>query len=324
MSENRYHLTDKTVFASGCSYNFSIYYTTNESSKIQLMKESGTIFDDQDLLFISTVKALYVHEKDNSLYKEFYNSHLFKTTKELNKKKETSQDNSNLVSFTQKVEVMYKNASVALNELFNNPETLSNYAKSKSVVNQLVESVLDDAFALKSLMCIATHDYYTHTHSINVSIYALSLGTFISLSKKELAELGEAALLHDLGKSKIDSSIINKKATLTKSEFETIKKHPVYGVSLGLKLGIINKRVLDGIKYHHEKLDGSGYPRGLYKDQIPLYARIISLCDIFDALTSQRSYKKALTSYEALKLMKAEMGKHLDLCLLNKMILMFR
>ena len=103
-----------------------------------------------------------------------------------------------------------------------------------------------------------------------------------------------------------------------------MKKHPVHGSILGVKLGIRNKKVLNGIKYHHEKLDGSGYPAGLCKDEIPLYARIISICDIFDALTSERSYKKALTSFEALKLIKSEMSKNVDPLLLKNMILMFR
>jgi putative nucleotidyltransferase with HDIG domain len=173
-------------------------------------------------------------------------------------------------------------------------------------------------------MKIATHDYYTHTHSINVAIYALSLGSFLGFNEVELEELGEAALLHDLGKSKIASEIINKKGKLTIQEFEIIKKHPNYGVSLGLKLGIKNKKILEGIKYHHEKMDGSGYPSGLYRDEIPLYAKIIGICDIFDALTSQRSYKRAMTSFEALKLMKVDMNKHLDIKLLNQMILMFK
>lgn len=321
MKENKYFLIDKSIIAEGCSYDFEIYCAVQGSSKVKHLKSKGKIIHSDEIVLFQEAHALYVPEEDNLSYKKFYESHI---VKELNQRKNLASQKGKPVSFTEKVEVMYQNASKTLNELFNNPETLSNYKESKKVVNQLIDSVLDDDFALKSLMCIATHDYYTHTHSINVAIYALSLGTFMGMDPEELSELGEAALLHDLGKSQIDSAIINKKGILTREEFQIMKKHPIHGARLGLQLGIRNKQVLNGIKYHHEKSDGSGYPAGLYKDEIPLYARIISICDIFDALTSERSYKKALTSFEALTLMKNEMSNNIDISLLRNMVLMFR
>ncbi|WP_373072502.1 HD-GYP domain-containing protein [Sulfurimonas sp.] len=313
MQEGKYISIDKSIIAEGCAYDFAIYCSIRENTQIKQVKQKGVLLENNDLLFINKVKNLYVDRSEHSSYEQFYEAHFGK-----------KPSVGNPITFTQKIDTMYKNASNALNELFNNPEKLSNYKESKKVVNELVDSVLDEDFAIKSLMQIATHDYYTHTHSINVSIYALSLGNFLGFKASELAELGEAALLHDLGKSKIDSKIINKNGSLTKDEFDTMKKHPSFGVSLGLKLGIKNKKVLEGIKYHHEKMDGSGYPNGLYNEEIPIYAKIVGMCDIFDALTSERSYKKAMTSFEALKLMKTEMSKHIDLKLLNQMILMFK
>ncbi|MCW9027010.1 MAG: HD-GYP domain-containing protein [Thiovulaceae bacterium] len=325
MVGQEYILIDKSVIAEGCAYDFSIFCANKAKSKVECIKRKGLIVQSDDIIVFDKRNDLYVSKSEHLAYKNFYKSHLYKNVRELNKRKNHSVERDNTpLTFTQKVEVMYQNASKALNELFNNPETLNNYNESKSIVNELVDSVLDSDFAIESLMCIATHDYYTHTHSINVAIYALSLGTFLGYSEEELRELGEAALLHDLGKSKISSAIINKDGPLTKDEFEIMQRHPVSGVSIGLQLGIKNKKILDGIKYHHEKIDGSGYPDGLYKNDIPMYAQIICLCDIFDALTSHRSYKKAMTSFEALKLMKVEMNKHIDVKLLNKMILMFR
>ena len=173
-------------------------------------------------------------------------------------------------------------------------------------------------------MTIASHDYYTHTHSINVTIYALSLGSFLGIKGHALAELGEAALLHDLGKSKVDIEIINKNGKLTDKEFEEMKKHPLLGYTLGLKLGIKSRDVLEGIRHHHEKMDGSGYPLRMRGEKIPYFARIIGICDIFDALTSRRSYKEPMTSFDALLLMKTTMKEHIDPKLLNSMIKMFR
>lgn len=313
MSDEKYILIDKSIIAEGCAYDFAIYCSLQGNARVKQIKPKGVVLENNDILFIDRVKKVYINRDDNPSYEQFYEAHFGK-----------KPSIGNPITFTQKIDTMYKNASNALNELFNNPEKLSNYKESKKVVNELVDSVLDDDFAIKSLMQIATHDYYTHTHSINVAIYALSLGNFLGFKGEELGELGESALLHDLGKSKIDPAIINKNGALTKEEFETMKKHPSHGVSLGLKLGIKNKRILEGIKYHHEKMDGSGYPNGLYKEEIPIYAKIVGMCDIFDALTSERSYKKAMTSFEALKLMKTEMSKHIDLKLLNQMILMFK
>jgi HD-GYP domain-containing protein (c-di-GMP phosphodiesterase class II) len=313
MSEGKYILIDKSIIAEGCAYDFAIYCSLQGNTQVKQIKQKGVVLESNDMLFIDRIKKVYIDRSEHSSYEQFYEAHFGK-----------KPSAGNPITFTEKIDTMYKNASNALNELFNNPEKLSNYKESKKVVNELVDSVLDDDFAIKSLMQIATHDYYTHTHSINVAIYALSLGNFLGLRGEELEQLGESALLHDLGKSKIDPNIINKNGALTKEEFETMKKHPTFGVSLGLKLGIKNKKILEGIKYHHEKMDGSGYPSGLYKEEIPIYAKIVGMCDIFDALTSERSYKKAMTSFEALKLMKVEMSKHIDLKLLNQMILMFK
>ncbi|SMP87573.1 HD domain-containing protein [Epsilonproteobacteria bacterium SCGC AD-308-P11] len=134
----------------------------------------------------------------------------------------------------------------------------------------------------------------------------------------------EAALLHDLGKSKIDPAIVNKDGKLTDKEFTEMKKHPELGYAIGLKLGIKNRQVLEGIRLHHEKMDGTGYPFRMRGENIPYYARIIGICDIFDAMTSRRSYKKPMTSFEALLLMKTTMHTQIDPKLLKSMIEMFR
>ena len=171
---------------------------------------------------------------------------------------------------------------------------------------------------------MATPDYHTHTHSLNVAVYAICLGSYLKMDKISLSELGEAGLLHDLGKSKIDPNIVKKNGSLNKKEFETMMTHPLLGHSLGVKIGINNNKILSAIKYHHEKIDGTGYPNGLAGVAIPLYARIVGICDIFDAITCKRSYKDALTTYEALKHMKNNMKGHIDPSLLNSMMQMFK
>ena len=109
-----------------------------------------------------------------------------------------------------------------------------------------------------------------------------------------------------------------------KAHFNKVKKHPELGFHLAVSMGIKNQDTLHGIRHHHEKMDGSGYPSGLRGNSIPIYARIVGLCDVFDALTSKRSYKEAMTTFEALKLIKTNMNNHIDMKLLNEMIKMFK
>ena len=166
-------------------------------------------------------------------------------------------------------------------------------------------------------MSIATHDYYTHTHSLNVAIYTLSLGAYLKLDEQALNDLGHAGFLHDLGKRKIDVGIINKKGKLDTKEFKIMQAHSELGYKIAIKMGIKNEDILSGIRYHHEKMDGTGYPHGLKEKDIPFFARIVGLCDIFDALTSKRSYKNAMSTFDALLLVKTKMNHHVDMKLLT-------
>lgn len=226
------------------------------------------------------------------------------------------------VPITKKAAVIYRQASVILDEMFENPEELENVPKSKKVVNTFVGTIFSDKHAIESLIKITAYDYYTHTHSINVCIYSLSLGSYLELDPVTLEELGMSALMHDLGKCRVDPKITNKNGKLTEGEFEAMKHHPLYGYTIALKIGVHDRLILDGIRHHHEKLDGSGYPDGLMGKNITLFARIIGVCDVFDALSTKRSYKDKMSSYDTLMLMKKTMHHHLDMELVDAFIRM--
>ncbi|WP_294965053.1 HD-GYP domain-containing protein [Sulfurimonas sp.] len=308
MKSTKYLAIDKSIITEGISLEFNIFMLSSDK-EMNCFKENGICFTHDDKVIVDSADVVYVEEDQHNEYEIFY---------------ENFSEELKDIKLDHKPAVTYKHASNVLNKLFANPEALGNYESSKEIVNEMIDTILDDDFTIKSLMDIATHDYYTHTHSINVSIYALSLGAYMKMQPETLSELGEAALLHDLGKSKVDSAIITKDGALTDREFHEVKKHSDIGYKLGLTLGINNKNILDGIRYHHEKMDGTGYPSRLKDHDIPLFARIIAVCDIFDALTSRRTYKGAMSTFEAIKLMKLEMNNHVDVKLLNKMIMMFR
>jgi len=311
MVSTKYLVIDKNIVSEGVTFGFDIFVLSSDK-EMDCFKENGSTFTNDDKVIVDTKSALYVQEDEHAEYEKYYKSFLL-----------NQQELENL-KLNQQPTAIYEKASSVLNDFFANPETLSNYEASKEIVDDMIETILEDNFTIKSLMDIATHDYYTHTHSINVSIYALSLGAYMQMQPETLSKLGEAALLHDLGKSKIDTAILNKNGKLTDKEFSEIKRHPDYGYKIGLSLGISNKNILDGIRHHHEKVDGSGYPSGLKGKEIPMFARIIGICDIFDALTSRRSYKEAMSTFDAIKMMKLKMNNHVDVKLLDKMIRMFR
>ncbi|GAB6077087.1 HD-GYP domain-containing protein [Desulfurobacterium crinifex] len=149
---------------------------------------------------------------------------------------------------------------------------------------------------------IELRDPYTRGHSDNVAYYALEIGKALGLSKSEQENLKIAALLHDVGKIVIPDKILLKPLPLTKEEFEIIKLHATVGYSLLNSIRGMS-RIAKVVKHHHEKWDGSGYPDGLRGEEIPYLSRILAIADVFDALTSERPYRAALSKEEAFKIM---------------------
>jgi HD-GYP domain-containing protein (c-di-GMP phosphodiesterase class II) len=155
---------------------------------------------------------------------------------------------------------------------------------------------------------IVKKDNYTGGHAKRVGHFSEMIGREMNLSNDEIVELGLSAALHDLGKIGIDDNLLRKSSPLTESEFEIMKNHPRYGFEI---LGHVHglKDVVDGMHYHHEKHDGTGYPEGLKGDEIPWVAKIISVADTFDAMISTRPYRKGLPPMEAYKEILSQSGK---------------
>lgn len=136
-------------------------------------------------------------------------------------------------------------------------------------------------------------DSYTHGHSIRVAEYSVLLAEEMALSEVEIREVELSALFHDIGKIGIPDSVLLKPARLSRAEFEIMKSHPVRSARILEKVSLL-RNLIPGIKYHHERFDGLGYPEGLAGNDIPLYARIILIADTYDAMTSTRPYRLAL------------------------------
>lgn len=163
---------------------------------------------------------------------------------------------------------------------------------------EISNSYLQTTLSLAS--AIEAKDKYTKGHSLRVMRYAMMIGKELGLDREDLKIIRLSAILHDIGKIGIPESIITKKGPLNDEEFKIMMKHPIIGYEITKNIDYL-KKGLPFILYHHEKIDGSGYPFGLKGDKIPLFARIGSVADTFDAITSDRSYRKGLSFNEAVK-----------------------
>lgn len=306
----RYKSIDKRVITEGEKLTFDLYLPNDERTSMALYLQSDTIIDGNDKVRLREVEKVYIDEGDSLIYEAYVQQHIQTIARCEN------------ISLDDKAIIVYEKASSVIDEMFRNPESLETAKNVKPVVDSLVDIILHDTKAVESLLKITAHDFYTHTHSINVSIYSLSLGAYLGLDEEELRVLGMAAVLHDIGKSKVNYDIINKNGKLTDMEFEEMKTHPSQGHTIALNLGITDERILTGIRHHHEKLAGGGYPDDLKGDEISYFARIIGVCDVFDALTTKRSYKDPMSTFESIKLMKEVMKGHLDFDIVNSLIRM--
>lgn len=173
---------------------------------------------------------------------------------------------------------------------------------------------------LRAIICsLEEKDSYTHGHSIRVAEYSQLLAAELNLSEIEIKEVELSALFHDIGKIGIPDNILLKPARLTRAEFEIMKSHPVRSAKILERISGM-RNLIPGIKYHHERFDGLGYPDGLKGQDIPLYARIILIADTFDAMTSTRPYRLALDKEIAFEELRRCSGTQFDPILVETFI----
>lgn len=184
-------------------------------------------------------------------------------------------------------------------------------AEAREVVDEITASVSRHPLALITLARLKTSDNYTYMHSVAVCAMMVALARELGMSEEQVRDAGYAGLLHDVGKMAVPEAILNKPGQLSDEEFGVIKSHPEKGRELLLRTGEIPQIVIDVCLHHHEKYDGSGYPHGLKNEDISLYARMGAICDVYDAITSNRPYKKGWGPAESLQKM-AQWKGHFD------------
>ncbi|CAB5682144.1 Cyclic di-GMP phosphodiesterase response regulator RpfG [Comamonas aquatica] len=184
--------------------------------------------------------------------------------------------------------------------------------QAKNLAQDITRSVLRNGRALISLARLKSADNYTYMHSVAVAGLMASLAKQLCMQKSDIQKACFAGLMHDLGKAAIPLEILNKPGKLTDDEFDVVRRHPLQGYELLVSAGVNDETVLDVCLHHHEKMDGTGYPKSLNQGNMSLMARMAAICDIYDAITSNRPYKNGWDPAESIKLMSKWCGDHLD------------
>lgn len=185
------------------------------------------------------------------------------------------------------------------------------FEQASELVEEISASVLRHPNALISLARLKNADEYTYMHSVAVCALMIALARQLNLDEAQVRDAGLAGLLHDIGKMAVPSEVLNKPGELTDSEFASVRDHPEAGARMLLTSGQVSAQVLDVCLHHHEKIDGSGYPHRLPAERISLFARMGAICDVYDAITSNRPYKQGWDPAESIRKM-AEWQGHFD------------
>lgn len=214
-------------------------------------------------------------------------------------------------------EKLKKDVLVSVKNIFNdfsrsNKLTVGAVGTIKNIAQKLVSDILSKEKILINLIELKGHDDYTYQHSLSVAVLAVAIGVKLGLNEENLNNLALSGLLHDIGKVSVPKEILNKPSKLTAEEFEVVKKHPEDGFLKLKKSNMCSVVTLMGIESHHEKVNGKGYPKKLKGNQIPFFGRILAVADVYDALTSDRPYRKGSFPGEVIEYMMGNTEVHFD------------
>lgn len=220
-----------------------------------------------------------------------------------------------------KAEWVYRASASTMEALFADP-TARNISFAKRALHEVVDVILANPILADWLVRIGSHDFATHTHSVNVGVLSVLLAN-AALGPDEasrMRELGAAFFLHDLGKTQVPVEILNKPGPLDETEMRRVREHPREGSEMLERSGELTEECAAVVLQHHERVDGSGYPRRLRGDGIHIFGRICCIADVYDALTADRPYKAKISPFEALTLMREELLPHLTPWLFERFV----
>ncbi|MEK6773945.1 MAG: HD domain-containing phosphohydrolase [Bdellovibrionota bacterium] len=227
--------------------------------------------------------------------------------------------NSDIITPNEKARILRESSLAIMEDLFENPDVNKALDESRPVITDFIEFMDKQPESMGYLISLSGHDFYTYNHSLDVSIYALGLGSVLSYSPKDLEELGLGCLFHDIGKRNVSLDILCKKGPLDETEWEQMKRHPQFGLMILNQ----NPNITDAMKAacfeHHESWSGGGYPQQISGNEIHPFARVVAITDTYDAMTTQRSYNVPMKPFDAVQMMKEKLSARYDPDMLKAM-----
>lgn len=265
-----------------------------------LFCKSGFEINDKHIGILKNVgRPMYIKSSDKGAYLDY-------TIQRLDKIIENPS-----IRIKDKAEIMHEVGKRSVHKLLQNPQDRKIVVQTTKTVDHFVDLILSSNEAASNIFSLSSYDAYTYSHSINVSTLNMLIGErMFKNDKGVLKKLGLAGLLHDVGKTLVNQSILFKKGQLTNDEFEEMKKHVEFSQQI-IEEHFDDEDLISVGRSHHERWDGKGYPDKLKGTNIHLYARITAVSDVYDAITSKKVYRDAVSAMEALQIMVMDEG-HLD------------
>jgi HD-GYP domain-containing protein (c-di-GMP phosphodiesterase class II) len=296
----------------GTVLGFQVFALVNGKYILVHSRTAPFTEDCRELLLGYKQPTLYVSVSDGFCYQAYTEAHLAEIVGDKN------------IPEPVKARLVYGSTRSLVREILTHPDDPDTLTRTQRAAQATVDYILRGHEAFLSLFSSCSIDCRTYTHSVNVCIFSVALAEKMGIIEESLTEVGTAVLLHDIGKARIDSSILNKASPLTEAEWKVMRKHPEWGLDLVKSHETPTPEMGEVILLHHEKLDGSGYPEGLRGSEIPTLVRITTICDIFDALTTNRSYRSALSTFETLSFMQTELAGRIDRDILEQLVLLLK
>lgn len=262
--------------------------------------EKGVLLDDFQIEYLQTkgVSGIYISEgKPDENELDIFIPQFTQNVIEKNRVADKAK-----VKLTEEVK---KRVGEGIQYLFNNTSSESFAEDSEKVSGELMKSIMEEDAVAIDIGMLKVSDEYTFKHSVDVAAMSLIIGKNLGLDKEELRQLGIAGLLHDVGKSMVPNEVLNKPGKLSDNEFALMKQHTLFGFKILKERGGFSDAVMRGVLQHHEKISGRGYPQGLPANNIHKFAKIISVADVYDALVTERPYKKGFSKQTALEMIMA-------------------
>ena len=281
---------------------FDLYVLIN-NKQIHYLRAGQSLKQDKLNKFESKAPdSFYLKIEDRPAYKKYVHEYL----------------NSDVLSAREKAIMLRESSLTLIEELYESPDISNALNESKIVIDQFIDLMGAEPEAMSHLISLSSHDFYTYTHSLDVSIYALGLAQILRFGPAELLEMGQGALFHDIGKRQVSVDIITKDGPLNDVEWAQMQKHPQYGLVI-LNEHKATEAIIACCFEHHESVAGNGYPQQLQAHEIHPMAKIVALSDTFDALTTQRSYNKPMKPTAAVDFMRTKLAGRYDEDMLKAM-----